>query len=105
MSMKTIELSSSLIKRFLTDIPMPQTWCSDFNTCLTPGFYAVKETTVNPPKGFVGTPYGCLMVICSNYFHVQIFFSTTQGAFFRLFTVSGSGAATFYYWRSFGVTS
>ena len=103
MSKETTVLSSTLIKSFLTDIPTPQSWCDDFNTCLTPGIYSVKENTANPPKDLVGPPYGCLMVVRSKYFHVQVFLSTTSGACYRLFTVSGSDAPVFYRWFSFGV--
>lgn len=61
MSLETKDLSNSLLKEKMVDAVLARGYCSDMDTCKTPGVYNVDpQRTVNIPPG--AYPYGTLTV-------------------------------------------
>ncbi len=54
-------LSNETLKSLMTDGFIPRDRCTDFNTCITPGFYKVYANAEGIPSGAYG--YGLLLVI------------------------------------------
>lgn len=71
---EAIALTNSLLKGTMTDALCDRGYCTDFDTCMTSGYYVCSsQRTVNFPTG--SYPYGILTVRASGSFISQEFHS------------------------------
>lgn len=72
-------LTNTILKGTMTDALVYRDYCTDFDTCKTPGYYTVSaQKTVNHPPG--AYTYGILEVKVAGSFISQIYHAHQDGS-------------------------